>query len=158
MNEERVSGRRTGEWLLWEATAPLERAEDAQRLLASGIAFGPFVLDHVGWCEARSDVERITEALALPHETFPSVVLARELSLDLRITRVRVGLAQHLELFWLPGGEPPTAALLGRSHVAFRARDQGAVERVAARFGARVHEAGDGTHLSYLLPWLELIA
>lgn len=153
-----IEGLGIGEWELWHARGPSERAQDALELLAVGGGWGPFPLDHVGWCEARGDVERVSEALGFSHESFPSVVLARELSLDLRITRIRVGPGKHLELFWLPDGRPPTPALLERSHLAFRAPDVRALERVARSFDAEVRAAGDGVRLAYLLPWLELIA
>ncbi len=149
--------RRTSEWALWDAPGPRERARDAIRVLESGIGFGEFPLDHVGFCEARADVERIVEELGLPHETFDSVVLGRELALDLRITRVRVHADRHLELFWLASGRMPTAALIARSHLAFRAPDRATLELVAERFATPVHPAQGGVHLAYLRPDLELV-
>lgn len=154
----RVEERRASEWAPWDAAEPVARAHEAIRVLDSGIAFGAFPLDHVGLCEARADAERIVEELGLPHDTFESVVLGRELSLDLCITRIRVRPQQHLELFWLPDGRMPTALLVERAHLAFRAPDPATVERIAARFGARAYEALDGARLAYLSPWLELIA
>lgn len=157
MTKSEVEDRRTSEWVLWDAPEPLARAHDAMRFCAAQPSWAAFPLDHVGWFESRGDVERIVRELALPHESFRSVVLGREVGRALTITRVALSGGVHLELFSPDDEVPPAPSLLARAHLAFRAPDSETFGLVAERFRVPVREALGGARLAYLRPHLELL-